>query len=159
MSAVAWTHWDEAFLAAEKEPEKRLTFTLTPPLYERALVSLASELGWLPKSDPRYQEACRTGRLEWWDGRGRCVVVVREGSTAHAGAQRLESLNRAVEAEIDPPGVFRTHETSGTVVPVPLQVHAPPGPPGVDLGPPKVELPQEQAPGFDQGRWRKGKKK
>lgn len=88
MSAVAWTHWDEAFAAADKEPEKRLTFTLTPPLYERALVSLASEHGWLPKSDSRYQEACMTGRLNWWDGRGRCVVLVREGSWAAAEQAR-----------------------------------------------------------------------
>lgn len=106
MSAVAWTHWDEAFELAGKcsssEPggDKRITFTLTPPLFERALVSLASDHGWLPKSDPRYQEACMTGRLNWWDGRGRCVVLIREGSWAQKDAQRFEAMQRAIEAEV-----------------------------------------------------------
>ena len=122
MSAVAWTHWDEAFELAGKcsssEPggDKRITFTLTPPLFERALVSLAMEHGWLPKSDPRYQEACRTGRLEWWDGRGRCVVLVREGSWAHTNAARFEAMQRAVEAEVPPMPVATERDVMAAVV-------------------------------------------
>lgn len=164
MSAVAWTHWDEAFELAGKcsssEPggDKRITFTLTPPLFERALVSLAMEHGWLPKSDPRYQAACRTGRLEWWDGRGRCVVLVREGAAVpFAGIPTPEFLrtpdpyagqrwvNDPVTGHLIPESIAATiptpiPEKENQDIKPPLLVGPPPPPPGVDLGPPKVAL-------------------
>lgn len=85
MSAVAWRDWPEAFQEAGKlnssDPagDQRLTFTLDAAAYTKALRSLDNEHGWLPKTDPRYQQACFTGRLEWWDERGRCVVLIRQG--------------------------------------------------------------------------------
>lgn len=83
MSAVAWTHWDIAFEEAGKcAPDQRLAFALPTAQFSKALSALANDHGWLAKSDPRYQEACRTGRLEWWDERGRCVVVEREKAPA-----------------------------------------------------------------------------
>jgi hypothetical protein len=77
--------WPGAFEAAGKHqaehPEAmRLSRVLKPDEFARALRSMWTEHGMIERSDPRVQEIGRTGRLEWWDGRGRCVVLVREGA-------------------------------------------------------------------------------
>jgi hypothetical protein len=77
MSNDSWD-WPGAFERAGKADGGRSVETLKPEDFARALRSMWTEHAMLDKADPRVQEISRAGRLEWWDGRGRCVVLVRE---------------------------------------------------------------------------------
>jgi len=168
--------WPGAFEAAGKHqaehPEAtRLSRVLKPEEFARALRSMWTEHGMIERSDPRVQEISRTGRLEWWDGRGRQVVLVREGAKAGApdtGGLTPEQITEGyVEQKCPHCGVTTSgHRLVWCVAcgkgyaqpPPPLEMTTPAGlttilgdqsrpagapPLGVDLGPPKVELREE----------------
>lgn len=75
-------NWGEQFAAAGKCASSEhpsggfIVVELAPDAYKKALEELVSS-GRLWKADQRYQEACRDGRLTWWDELGRAVEVVR----------------------------------------------------------------------------------
>lgn len=86
---VRWESWHAAFeeggrQASQDRPKDAgvsvaLRRLVTPDDFAKALAEIVTARV-LGDMGPRHQEACRTGILEWWDGRGRCVVLVREGS-------------------------------------------------------------------------------
>lgn len=74
-----WMGWREVFAQA-RSPFKRsppFVVRLSAEDFRKALSQLDYEMEGLSRGDPRYQEACRTGRLEWYDEAGACVVLER----------------------------------------------------------------------------------
>lgn len=111
MSHDSWD-WPGAFERAGKAEGGRVVETLKPEEFARALRSMYAEHGYIEKSDVRVQEFSRTGHLDWWDGRGRRVTLVREGGSAwrqmvapsHARAPQFADLpDREVTYPSDPP--------------------------------------------------------
>lgn len=71
-----WQGWHAAFEEASRSPDRgRVRLTVSPDDFARAL---AEFMGFAQSE--RGQDACRSGLLCWYDARGRCVILTREGS-------------------------------------------------------------------------------